>query len=277
MFDSTPITFAVAVNNREIFENNFMASPCFRDEHSHQILVQTGFASASKAYNEAIERSANDLIVFAHQDILFPESWISDLSRALASLERTDPKWGVLGCYGEDLHKGGRGYIYSGGLGVLGKPLDRPAPVQTLDEIVLILRKSMGLRFDDDLPHFHFYCADVCMSAAARGLSSYAIPAFCIHNTQQSFILPPEFYQGYRYLKRKWKDFLPIQTTCVRMTKSDLPMYVKRIREAYLRFVRRKEISAYRAKDGRTLLSEFEGISHSLPENIAENSRCVSR
>ena len=159
----------------------------------------------------------------------------------------------------------------------MGKPLDQPAPVQTLDEIVLILRKSTGLRFDEGLPHFHFYGADICMSAAARGLNSYAISGFCIHNTQQSFILPPEFYQGYRYLKRKWKDFLPIQTTCVRMTRSDLPMYAKRIREAYLRFVRRKEISAYRAKDGRKLLSEFKDFSQSLPENITENNGCVSR
>ena len=102
MPNSRPITFAVAVNNREIFENNFMASPCFRGDHSHQILVQTGFSSASKAYNDAIERSTNDLIIFAHQDILFPESWIPDLRRALDSLEQTDPKWGVLGCYGED-------------------------------------------------------------------------------------------------------------------------------------------------------------------------------
>ena len=100
--------------------------------------------------------------------MIFPEFWLLDLQRALDSLQQTDPEWGVLGCYGVTLDEG-RGYIYSGGLGVMGKPTDRPGPVQTLDEIVLILRKSSGLRFDDRLPHFHFYGADICMTAAARG------------------------------------------------------------------------------------------------------------
>ena len=270
-----PITFVAAVNSQDIFANNFMASPCFRGSHPYQILAQAGFSSAAKAYNDAIDRSTNDLIIFAHQDIVFPEHWLSDLQSALDSLEGIDPQWGVLGCYGETLHDGGRGYIYSGGLDILGKPFDRPAPVQTLDEIVLILRKSTGLRFDERLPHFHFYGTDICMEAAIRDMRSYAIPAFCIHNTQQNFVLPKEFYEGYKHLKKKWRKFLPIQTTCIRMTKFDLPMYERRIREAYLHFIRRKDISAARVKDGRVLLAEFESISRGVPKATAENGERV--
>jgi hypothetical protein len=261
MPDTKSITFVIAVNNKDVFESNFLASPCLSGAHSHQIIVQEGFPSASTAYNNAMDRSTNDLIVFAHQDIIFPESWLLDLQRALDSLERTDPQWGVLGCYGETLDDHGRGYIYSGGLGIMGKLMDRPAPVQTLDEIVLILRKSSGLRFDEDLPHFHFYGADICMAAAAHGLKSYAISAFCIHNTQQNFVLPKEFYESYRHVKRRWKNSLPIRTTCVTMTKFDVHMYKKRIQEAYLRFILRKEIGAFRVKDGRTLLAELGDAS----------------
>jgi hypothetical protein len=263
MVDTKSITFVTAANNKGVLESNFLASPCLSGAHSHQIIVQEGFSSASTAYNDAIDRSANDLIVFAHQDIIFPEFWLLDLQRALDSLERTDPRWGVLGCYGETLDDHGRGYIYSGGLGVMGQPMDRPAPVQTLDEIVLILRKSSGLRFDEGLPHFHFYGADICMSAAARGLKSYAISAFCIHNTQQNFILPMEFYESYRHVKRRWKNSLPIRTTCVTITKFDIHMYRKRIQETYLRFILRKEIGAFRVKDGRALLAELGEASRS--------------
>jgi hypothetical protein len=194
--------------------------------------------------------------------MIFPEFWLSDLQRALDSLQQTDPMWGVLGCYGETLYDNGRGYIYSGGLGIMGKPMDRPEPVQTLDEIVLILRKSSGLRFDGDLPHFHFYGADICMAAAARGLKSYAISAFCIHNTQQNLILPREFYESYWHVKRRWKNSLPIRTTCVTVTKFDSHMYKKRLQEVYLRFIRRKEIGAFRAKDGRALLAELVAQSN---------------
>ena len=271
MIDTKSITFVAAVNNKSVFESNFLASPCFSGPHSHQILVREGFPSASKAYNDAIDRSTNDLMVFAHQDMIFPEFWLLDLQHALDSLQKTDPEWGVLGCYGETLYDNGRGYIYSGGLGIMGKPLDRPAPVQTLDEIVLILRKSSGLRFDGDLPHFHFYGADICMAAAARGLKSYAISAFCIHNTQQNLILPKEFYESYRHVKQRWRSSLPIRTTCVTMTKFDSHMYRKRIQEIYLRFIRRKEIGAFRVKDGRELLAEFGDASRSGAELAAQN------
>ena len=159
------ITFVAAVNSREILENNFLASPCLQAPHTHQVLIQEGFSSAAKAYNDAIDRSANDLIVFAHQDVLFATAWIADLHRALHALENMDPNWGVLGSYGETLNDHGRGYILSGEQGILGKPFFPPEQVQTLDEIVLILRKSSGLRFDEHLPNFHLHGADICPTA----------------------------------------------------------------------------------------------------------------
>jgi hypothetical protein len=248
------ITFAVAVNNREILESNFMASPCFVGlDHPHQIVIQEGFSSASEAYNDAIEKSENDLIVFCHQDVLFPREWVLQLQQALTSLETTDPQWGVLGCYGETLNDNGRGYVYSPGRGILGTPSE-PAQVQTLDEIVLVLRKSSGLRFDKQLPHYHFYGADICMAAASRGMKSYAISAFCIHNSQLNLILPGEFYECYRYFKRKWTKSLPIQTTCVRVTRFNARMYRRRISELFLR----KEIAVARVKNGRDLLAELQ-------------------
>jgi hypothetical protein len=250
------ITFAVAVNNREVFETNFLASPCFRGPHDHQILVQENFASAAKAYNDAIERSTNDLIVFCHQDIFLPERWLSQLDEALAYLEAEDPIWGVLGCYGETLNDNGRGYVYSSGLGTMGKPFEHPAPVQTLDEIVLILRKSAGLRFDEQLPHFHLYGTDICLRAAAVGMNSYAISAFCIHNTHQSLILPKEFYDCCRHIRRVWKDSLPIQTTCIRITRSNVPIYRRRVQEFHLRYIRRKVVGGTRVQNVQRLLEK---------------------
>lgn len=255
-----PITFVVPVSNEAIFENNCMASPCFGEGSPHQLLVQRGFKSAATAYNDAIRRSENDLMVFAHSDIVFPCSWLGDLERALKCLDSKDPQWGVLGCYGETLNDNGRGYVYSPGRGILGSAFDQPAAVQTLDEIVLILRKSSGLRFDDELPHFHFYGADICMAAAEAGRKSYAISALCIHNTQQNLVLPKEFYEGYKRVKYRWRKFLPIQTTCARVTRFDFHMYRRRLNEAYLRNIRRKELGVVRVEDGRQVLAELERL-----------------
>jgi Glycosyltransferase like family len=248
------LTFASAVNDRELFASNFLASPIFAGSHQHQIIVQSGFLSAAKAYNDAIDRSENEIIVFAHQDMVFPESWLADLERALNNLDHTDPNWGVLGCFGETADAQGRGHVYMPGLGIVGSPFENPQPVQTLDEIVLIIKKSSGLRFDPNLPHFHFYGADICLRANRLGRTSYAISAFCLHNTQFNLVLPREFYACYRHIKREWRAQLPIQTTCVRVTKYDLDMMKRRIREFYLSRFRGIRVGAVRSKSGRQLL-----------------------
>ena len=250
------ITFVVAVNSLKLFESNFSISPCLRGSHNHEILVQEHFPSAAKAYNDAIERSTNELIVFCHQDLVLPEGWIMELDEALAYLERFDSNWGVLGCSGMTRDRRHWRYVYSSGLGISGKPLVRPEPVQTLDEIVLVLRKSSDLRFDEQLPHFHFYGTDICLKAASLGMTSYVITAFCIHNTHQSLILPKEFYGCYQYIRNAWKKNLPIQTTCVRITRSNIPIYLRRLRELYLRYIRRKEVGAARVPDAGILLQE---------------------
>jgi hypothetical protein len=246
----------VAVDNREIFESNFLASPGLRGSHKHQIIVQEGFDSAADAYNRAIEQSLNDLIVFCHQDIFLPEDWLSDLDKALEYLKVHDPNWGVLGCSGMTADRRHPRYLFSSGLGVSGKPLTHPESVQTLDEIVLILRKSSSLRFDGELPHFHLYGTDICLRAATMGMKSYAISAFCIHNTHQSLILPKEFYNCCQHIRRAWKERLPVQTTCIRLTRLNLPVYARKLRETYLRYIRGKEVGATRIKNVQQLLEE---------------------
>jgi len=65
-------------------------------------------------------------------------------------------------------------------------------------------------------------------------LNNYAISDFCIHNTQLNLILPKEFYDCYRYLKRKVEKMrCQSKTTCTRVTKSDMEMYKRKIRENF--------------------------------------------
>jgi len=133
-------------------------------------------------------------------------------------LDQTDPHWGVLGCSGINNRGLWAAYLYSTGLGIIGKPFNRPVAIDTLDEFILILRKSSGLRFDPSLPHFHFYGTDICMSARKKGKICYAISVFSVHNTSYG-PLSPEFYRCYWHVKKKWREFLPIQTPCIRITR----------------------------------------------------------
>lgn len=210
------VTFIVPVSDDKIFKKNFLSSPLLNTKERYQIVAINNAQSAAKVYNRAIVEALDGILVFVHQDVLLPISWLRNLRMALEILKEKDPNWGVLGCYGVTQDNIEHGYLYCSGNGkILGSSFDNPMLVQTLDEIVLILRKSSSLYFDDTLPYFHFYGTDICMSAADRGMNCYAISAFCFHNSNKTDLFPKEFLKCYFHIKKHWRKYLPIQTPCI--------------------------------------------------------------
>jgi hypothetical protein len=111
------------------------------------------------------------------------------------------------------------GHVYSSGLKRnLGDSFEEPVEVESLDEVVLILRKSSGLRFDEMLPGFHMYGTDICLEARRQSMRRYAISAFCIHNSNGYASLPAQYWRSYWLMRRKWKSQLPVATTCKEIT-----------------------------------------------------------
>jgi hypothetical protein len=250
-------TFAVAVNNKETLRKNLFLSPGLQEKHNHQVLIKENYPSASLAYNSAIDEAQNEIIIFIHQDIYLPETWSSDISRCLSYFEEKKINWGVLGCFGSTKTVfGGLGRVYTTGLGLHGNKLNEPEPVETLDEIILIIRKSSGLKFDPCLPHFHLYGADLCMSAKDKGMTNFAFQGFCIHNTNQLLSLPKEFYDCYYYVKRKWIKFLPIYTSCLTISRFDKEFYQKKIREFFEKALGKRKVPLHRIDDPRSVLYE---------------------
>lgn len=245
-----PVTFIVATTQNDgVFANNFLRSPLFASGHTHEVIAMPGYHSAAAAYNAGMQAAKNDLMVFIHQDMYLPQFWLHDLERALDYLDCHDPSWGVLGCYGVEKNGRHRGYVYSSSQQFIGERLSCPVPVRTLDEIVLIFRKSSGLCFDERLPHFHFYGADVCLEAERRGKTNYVLPAFCLHNTDNYLILPREFYECYRHIKRKWRSVLPIHSSCISVTRWDANLYAMRANEWRLKLTRHAHLERYRLAD----------------------------
>ena len=250
------VTIVAAVNDRVVLQRNLSLSPDIRNG-TVQLITKHNFPSASLAYNEAIDEADNEVIVFVHQDVYLPETWLPGLKKSLSSLEKEQTSWGVLGCFGSKPGgPGGIGRVYTNGMGFHGNEIDKPEPVQTLDEIVLVIRKSSGLRFDPTLPHFHMYGADICMSALEKGMKSFAIPAFCVHNTNQIVNLPKEFYNCYRHVKRRWSKYLPIYTSCITISRFDGELQRRRIHEAANRFLGKSIMPASRVEDPRSLLRD---------------------
>jgi len=225
-------SLVVAVNDESLLQHTLMASPAINARC--QVITKRGFASAGKAYNAGIEEARHDIVVFAHQDVYLPEDWTSNLECALAQLAVDDPNWGVLGSFG--VVKGDpeekRGYCYSTGLkGILGEPFSNPIQTLSLDELLLVVRRSSGLRFDENMPGFHLYGTDICLQADSRNMNSYIIAAFCVHNSNGIRRLPLDFWRSYFYIRKKWWRDLPITTCCTKITKLCLPVGVRIARE----------------------------------------------
>lgn len=252
------MTFVIPINNQTVYQNNFLSSPVLQKIHSKQIIQQIDYNSAPEALNDAIDKATNEIIIFTHQDIYLPEKWLTDLQNSLNYLEMNDPNWGVLGSYGLDKLGKKWGNIFSTGLGVIGQKSEIPVKIRTLDEIVLILRKSSGLRFDENLPHFHFYGTDICMSAAERGMHCYCIPGFCIHNTNEIFVYPKEFYICYNHIKKRWNKQLPIETSCIKITQFDTEVYIRHLKKIYWKITKKNLKPNYRVDNPQHILTYLE-------------------
>ena len=249
------LSFVVAVNSPEVLQRNLLASPCLASG-KHELVLQEGFNSAAKAYNHGLAQCSNELVVFVHQDVFLPEGWDAVVESSIRTIEAADPNWGVAGCWGIADDQSKFGHLYTPGEKIIGRPMDQPERVRTLDEVVLIVRKSSRLAFDEQLPAFHFYGADICLAAKSKGMNCYAISAFCVHNSQQYFEYPKDFSDSYRIFKRKWARQLPIQTSCICVSRFDWDLQKRAVKRVMLRINRRHRQRGPRLPDPRVILDQ---------------------
>src|ERR1700690_13538 len=123
MMGQENFTIVVAVNDMDVLQKNLFQSPDIKNDGKIQIIIKRNYRAAALAYNEAIEESKNEIILFVHQDIYFPEAWFASLKKSLSYFEKEKIDWGVLGCFGtreERRKEEGYGRVYSNGWGIIG-------------------------------------------------------------------------------------------------------------------------------------------------------------
>ena len=250
------LSIIVAINDDQVFNTNIMSSPELAKNSRHEILSMRGYKSASLAYDDGITKASNDIVVFVHQDVYLPEGWIKKLNYIIVAIEANNPSWGVLGCYGVTLDGEYAGHVYSNGLqSELGSNCD-PVLAQSLDEMILIFKKSSNFLFDKSLPNFHMYGADICVRARIMGHASYIIGNFCVHNSVSVKKLGKDFWRSVFHFRRQYLKYLPIKTTCATIYRSLVAMicyivlneirtFLAHGRDTMELLIRRKKISKY--------------------------------
>lgn len=204
------MTFVCATNKRDVLEKNFLSSP---NIHCHELFIYDNPECICAVYNDAVQKATYDIICFTHQDIYMPITFHDNLKKSLNDLERVD--WGVIGLAGGtyDGHISAcicdRGRIFK-------TPDKKPAQVKTIDELMLIIKKSSfkNIKFDENIKNHHLFGTDICMQSIKSGMKNFVIDAYSYHNSCASFVLPDEYFDTEKYIQEKWADYLPITTTC---------------------------------------------------------------
>lgn len=212
MISRKDFSVAAAVNNHEILESCLARSPDVTDE-GVELRIYEDRPSAANALNAGLDGTSAPIVIFAHQDVYLPRGWLDRLMQQIITLEQTDANWGVIGLFGRRTSGEIIGRVWSSGLGrEAGHAGFKPTEAVTLDELLLIVRRDSGLRFDEALPGFHLYGTDIVVEGLAKGIKSYVIDAPVVHNSRPVRTLTGAYAKAYGFMRRKWRQRLPLMT-----------------------------------------------------------------
>ncbi|WP_054865026.1 glycosyltransferase [Methanosarcina barkeri] len=153
------ISVVCVYNNEKIF-NNFLLKSLKNQNAKFELIgidnTSNEFKSAAEALNYGGEKAANKYIMFAHQDVSFlTDSWLKNTEKLLDSISNLGIA-GVAGMSesGRSNPERGRNIITHGRppkAWPWGNRIQKPVPVQTLDECLVIIPKHTFdvLKFDE--------------------------------------------------------------------------------------------------------------------------------
>jgi SAM-dependent methyltransferase len=209
--DSGEVKFVVVYNKPKVFENCFASSPYISSD-SVTAYHNINNEPLPKIFNKIAQKHLQENIWFAfcHQDFILQE----DLRPRLKGKE-IEAIYGPIGIRLAENRLSGM-ITQTDGTSI-GCQLEKDTPVQTLDEMCLIVHSEVfrqGLSFDERF-QFHFYGADFCMQAYVMGLDVLAMQLKCQYksSTLHGDFTSLEYLSCLNMFKEKWKQFLPIRTT----------------------------------------------------------------
>jgi hypothetical protein len=255
-----------------ILERDLSRSPAIADKQV-ALTVLWDQESAASAFANAIANATAEFLVFTHCDVYFPERWFERLAWELDRLTRMDGRWAVAGFSGMTASGEQVGRIWDCSLdpwtrGVFGKKLLAPVPIVSADEMAFVVRRSAGITFDPKLPEFHLYTTDIILTAERAGLRCYGLDMPLIHNAKAQLYVGRDYRRAYRYMIKKWRERLPVPTTCGPLSPVPFAIWRRHLRMRYKAIFRRSTYSTHRIPDPSVKSREL-GLDECLLEGMA--------
>ena len=169
------------------------------------------FATAGAALNHGASLASHDHLVFVHQDV-----YLHSLRALAEAAERLagDASIGLLGAFG--IASSGRavGCVRDRVL-LLGEPTPEPVDVDSLDELLFVIRKELVLR--EPLAEaaelaWHAYAIEYGLRVRSLGLRVCAMDIPLTHNSLTTNLARLD--EAYEAVARQYPDAMPVQASC---------------------------------------------------------------
>lgn len=211
------ISIVCVYNDKEVLEQYLLKSLNTQSVEYELILIdniQGKFKSAPEALNYGGNKAKSDYLMFVHQDVeLKSDKWLEEIENVVNSLDNC----GIAGVAGVPENEFLKSNIENGIPPVKpGEEIKIPTHVQTLDECLVIIPKSVFIehKFDEKLLGWHLYTVDYCLSIKKQGFNVYVLPS---HTYHRSYMIqyPLEYFQLLKIIFQKHKeDYKMIYTSC---------------------------------------------------------------
>ena len=259
-----------------ILQRDLCRSPYIANSYV-ELTILWNQPSAAAAYARAMETATAAFLIFAHCDVYFPENWFERLAWEVDRLTRLDSNWAVAASAGITSAGEIVGRTFDSSLvplfpatsGLFGKPLNMPVLIESFDELAFVVRREAGVSFDPLLPEFHLYATDLALEAERKGKTCYGLDMPLIHNAKAQLSLGPDYVRSYRYMVRKWRDRLPVATTCGPLTRNPFSLPFRRLRTRYKALCRPSTYSTERLSNPAAKAKEL-GLDRELAAPLLE-------
>ncbi|NLJ39338.1 MAG: family 2 glycosyl transferase [Candidatus Atribacteria bacterium] len=211
------ISVICVFNDRDVLEKYLLKSLNTQSVEFELILldnVNGKFKSAPEALNYGGNKANGDNLMFIHQDVdLKSDTWLEDVEKEIEKLENC----GIAGVAGVPENGVLKSNIENGiPPNKPGEEINTPIPVQTLDECLVIIPRSVfqEYQFDETLNGWHLYSVDYCLNIIKQGFNVYVMPAYIYHRSYMIYY-SKDYYRLLKILFDKYRDdYEKIYTSC---------------------------------------------------------------
>jgi hypothetical protein len=197
------------------------------------------FSCAADVLNTAAEQVSGEWLMFAHQDVSFEgDSWLADAEAWLRTLGDA----GIAGIAGARGPATNRTCVVLSNISDSVPPqrdgftqIDAPEPVQTLDECLFFVKRSLVRRVSFDrmtCRGWHLYAVEYCLTLGALGCGVYVLPLDIYHRSGGRRVASKwfpryedDYYRTLSAVLRKHRRQFPVVYTTCGTWRADRPLF----------------------------------------------------